>query len=93
MKLFSKICAGVGLLGAMYVTTAYALPVEREVTRYYDANGVQVGYSEQGCYGRTIYMGIITDYYEIETSSCGIPPPRPPGPFYENCGWGGFPEC
>ncbi len=83
MRLFRGVLAGVGLMGAIYAATAFAAPAETETIRYYDDNGVLVGMSEQGCTGRTVYVGIITDNYTIENHSCGNPPPYVPPPFPE----------
>lgn len=84
MKLIKGVYVGIALLGSLYAATAYTAPAEGEITWWYDENGVQVGYSEQTCTGKTNYYGTTnTDYYEIKTYSCGYPP----------CKWSPYLDC
>lgn len=84
MKLIKVVCAGISLVAAFYASAAYTAPAEGEIIRYYDENHIQVGYSEQTCTGKTNYIGNThTDYYEIQTYSCGFPP----------CIWDPYLDC
>lgn len=74
MKLARGILAGIGLMGALYATAAYSAIAERQITKYYDANGALVGVYQIGCNSQPNMWGVVTDIETYETSSCGYPP-------------------
>lgn len=70
MKISRSILVGIGFLGLICSTGANSFPREREIIRWYDENGQQVGYYNLGCNGRHTRTGIETEIYTIEFLPC-----------------------
>lgn len=93
MKKFHGIAASISLVGVLFAASAYSAIAEREIIRYYDEYGRQVGYDHHGCNSQRFVWGIQTDNFTIENFSCGNPVWHDPSPPPNSCGGPGELSC